>query len=216
MMKRFAPARRVTTEDDRLKALSVLRTIYEEEKAWVEASASLFPAEDLGSDEVSWFLAQRRGQAVGVMRVNYAPAVDTYMGYGLTPLAADLDVNSLLAGAKLAEIGRFAVLPELRASVLVSSALIRAAVRDVVARQCTLIVTDVFENERHSPLGFHTRVVGFRPVATHETGELRHKGRRITLVLDLKEAYQRLKLRSNWFFRQLTRGWTQAMHRSLA
>ncbi len=216
MMKRFAPARRVASEEDRQKALSVLRTIYEEEKAWVEASASLFPPEDLTREDVSWFLAQRRGRPVGVMRVNYAPALDTYMAYGLTPLAEGLDVNALLAGQKLAEIGRFAVMPDVRASVLVSSALIRAAVRDVVGRECTLIVTDVFENERHSPLGFHTRVVGFRPVATHETGELRHKGRRVTLVLDLKEAYQRLKLRSNWFFRQLTQGWTEAMHRKLA
>ena len=49
-----------------------------------------------------------------------------------------------------------------------------------------------------------TRVMGFIPVATHELGELNCTSRRITLVLDLKSSYQRLKARGNWVFRYLT------------
>ena len=41
-------------------------------------------------------------------------------------------------------------------------------------------------------------------------------GRRITLVLDIKAAYQRLKAKGNWFFRSLTRGWPTTVHRRLA
>jgi hypothetical protein len=35
-------------------------------------------------------------------------------------------------------------------------------------------------------------------------------------VLDLKAAYQRLRLRSNWIYRYLTGQWDEALHRRLA
>jgi hypothetical protein len=77
-------------------------------------------------------------------------------------------------------------------------------------------VTDVFEDDPHSPYGFHTRVIGFHPVATHDMGELQSRSRRITLVLDLRAAYKRLKASGNWVFRYLTGGWPDALHRRLA
>jgi len=65
-------------------------------------------------------------------------------------------------------------------------------------------------------LRFHTRIIGFRPVATHEVGELSFKGRRITLLLDIKIAYQTLKSRGTWFFRAMTKDRTEVMHKRLA
>ena len=67
-----------------------------------------------------------------------------------------------------------------------------------------------------SPLGFHTRVLGFRPVATHDVGELHCRSRRITLVLDLRAAYARLKRHGNWIYRYLTSQWDERLHRQLA
>lgn len=211
-----ASTRRVRTEEDRQKVLSVLRATYQEEKGWVADVEQQFPASDLGRGDISWFLSTRRSEPVGVLRVLYDPPVQQYLAYGLKPIDASLDIASLIARERLVEVGRFAVMPSRRRGIVAVLGLIRAATREIVARGCTQIVTDVFENDPHSPFKFHTRVVGFRPVATHETGELRHKGRRITLLLDLKVGYRRLKLTSNRFFKSLTRGWSEATHQRLA
>ena len=117
---------------------------------------------------------------------------------------------------RIAEVGRFAVVAEERGNLLLAAALMRAATEEMVARGYTHLITDVFEDDPHSPLGFHTRVMGFRPVDTHERGELNCDSRRITLVLDLKSSYQRLKGRGNWVFRYLTAGWPDALHRQFA
>lgn len=209
-------ARRVESEADRRKVLEVLTATYFEEKAWVREAESQFPAGDLQRSDVSWFLASRRDVPVGVLRVLYDPPIMDYLKYGLTPIEIGLQIEQMVKNERIAEIGRFAVLSELRGDVLIASRLMNAATREIVARRYTQLITDVFEADRHSPLGFHTRVIGFKPIATHEIGELLYKGRRITLVLDIKAAYQRLKSRGNWFFRTMTRGWTEAMHRSLA
>ncbi len=92
----------------------------------------------------------------------------------------------------------------------------RSATAETVARGYTHFVTDVFENDPHSPFGFHTRVMGFLPVATHDFGELRCDSRRITLVLDLRAAYKRLKTRGNWLYRYVTAPWNEAQHRAMA
>jgi hypothetical protein len=52
-------------------------------------------------------------------------------------------------------------------------------------------------------------------VATHDVGELQTRSRRITMVLDLKDCYQRLRERRNWFFRYMTGNWAEALHRKL-
>jgi hypothetical protein len=212
--------KRVETDTDRKKALEVLAATYLEEKGWVLEVDSVFPVSDLQREDVSWFLALRNEKPVGVLRVLYDPPIDQYRSYHLKPIDPSIDITKLTAQiaatARIAEIGRFAVIPERRNGVAVALSLIRIATREVVARGYTQLITDVFENDPHSPLGFHTRILGFRPVATHEFGELRHKGRRITLLLDLKRSYQSLKASGNWFFRALTRGWSKTMHLSLA
>jgi hypothetical protein len=209
-------SRPVQTEADRQKALAVLVATYQQEKGWVADAETVFPASDLAREDVSWFLATRGDHPVGVLRVLYDPPIDTYMKYGLEPIDPSLDVKKLIGENRIAEIGRFAVMPERRGGITVSVSLMRVSTRDVVSRGYTQLITDVFENEKNSPLGFHMRIIGFKPVATHAHGELRHKGRRITLLLDIRSAYQALKKRGNWFFRALTKGWPEAVHQRLA
>lgn len=212
----FTRTRRAETEAQRQSALAVLRATYQQEKAWVLDVESMFPASDLDRPDISWFVATTRGKPIGVLRVLYNPPIKQYLDYGLKPISTSIDVADLIANERIAEIGRFAVVPERRKGVAVSLSLMRAATKEIVLRDCTQLVTDVFENDPHSPLGFHTRIAGFRPVATHDIGELRHQGRRITLLLDMKEAYRSLKARGNWFFRAITRSWPETMHQRLA
>jgi hypothetical protein len=208
--------KRVQTDRDRELVLSVLNETYLAEKGWVEDVTVLFPAEDLTRPDISWFLAVSRGKPVGVLRVNYDPPIAQYLAYGLKPIDPSIDLAKMVANERIAEIGRFAVVPERRRGFAVVVSLMYRATREIVQRGCTQLVTDVFENDKHSPLGFHTRIIGFKPVATHDVGELNHKGRRITLVLNLKLAYASLRTSGNRFFRTITRGWTRRMHDQLA
>ena len=211
-------SRRVESEEDRVKALAVLERTYAEEKGWVLDVSGMFPASDLGRTDISWFLATKSGEPIGVLRVVYDPSLGGYGagGYHLENVDPSLDIGKFMAANRIAEIGRFAVVPERRKGVGVVLSLMRASTKEIVRLGYTQLITDVFENDPHSPLGFHTRVIGFKKVATHEVGELHHKGRRITLLLDIKLGYRNLKLRGNRFFRAVTRGWTPAMHDSLA
>jgi hypothetical protein len=213
---RLTRAKRVETEADRQKALAVLKATYQDEKAWVLDVEPMFSAIDLERQDVSWFLATRREKPVGVLRVLYNPPVEQYLNYDLKPIDKSFEIETIMKKGPFAEIGRFAVVPERRNGIAVALSLMRSATREVVSRGFTQLVTDVFENDPHSPFRFHTRVIGFQLVATHEVGEFRVKGRRMTLLLDIKAAYQSLKSRGTWFFRVMTKGWTQTMHKGLA
>jgi hypothetical protein len=174
----------------------------------VERAETMFPASDLTDDAVTWIVATVDGAPAGVLRVHYDPPLHLYREYGLTALddAAGLDVDAFIRAHRIAEIGRFAVLPAFRRRIRVVFWLIRLAALDTLARRYTHYVTDVFEGEEHSPYNFHTRVLGFTPVATHETGEMDCLHRRITLVLDIEEAYERLRATKNRLYRFLTDG----------
>ena len=89
------------------------------------------------------------------------------------------------------------------------------AAGDTIERGFTHYITDVFEGEPHSPFKFHSRVMGFQVVATHETGELNCPCRRITMLLDLRQTYLRLRLTNNWMFRTTTRGWEAHLHQQM-
>ena len=207
---------RVADEAGRQQVIEVLRATYLREKRWVSDPEAQIPPEDLQCDDISWFVVSRRSRPAGVLRVRYDPPVAAYAKYGFKLLDPNLPVESFLREHRIAEIGRFAVIPRYRRRFMVAAALIRAACAETVERGYTHFITDVFEDEAHSPYGFHTRVMGFYPVATHEVGELNCRNRRITMVLDLKAAYQRLKRRGNWIYRYLTGHWDDALHRRLA
>ena len=209
-------AERIHDEADRADALGVLRATYLSEKGWIIDPAHQLPSGDLQRPDISWFLVRLEGQPVGVLRTFYDPPILQYAKYGLKLIDQRVDIAKFLEQHRIAEVGRFAIIAPHRNNVLLAAALMRAATEEVVDRGYTHLVTDVFEDDPHSPLGFHTRVMGFLPVATHDHGELNCKSRRITLLLDLKSTYRRLRARGNWVYRYLTARWPDAFHRRLA
>ncbi|NBO63585.1 MAG: GNAT family N-acetyltransferase [Acidobacteria bacterium] len=215
MLNQQVTTHRVSTLAERQDALLVLADTYREEKRWVEEEESLFPTVDLGSDGVTWFLVRLGDRPAGVVRVCYDPPLDQYANYGLTFLQEGIDVEAFLQQHRIAEIGRFAVRRRYRRKFAIAAALMRAATQETVQRDYTHYITDVFQGEVNSPYEFHTRVVGFQPVATHDTGELHCPNRRITLVLNLREAYHRLRQSRRQVHEFLTRGWDEATHQKL-
>jgi hypothetical protein len=208
---------RVTDEGGRRSVLEVLRATYQNEKGWVIDPEQQIPRGDVGRPDIAWFVVHLDECPVGVLRVLYDPPLVQHAKHGgFKLLGPRSDVERYLKQSLIAEIGRFAVVAEHRSNFMLAAALMRAATEDMVSRGYTHIITDVFEDDPHSPFGFHTRVMGFLPIATHDRGELNCKSRRITMVLDLKSGYQRLKARGNWLFRYLTRHWDDALHRRFA
>jgi GNAT superfamily N-acetyltransferase len=206
-------ARRVTSEADRCRVIEVLAATYHLEKHWVSDPAQQIPPDNLTRDDVVWFIVTPGDCPAGALRVLFDPSYAQYAAYGPTFIDPMLGIEGLLQHGRIAEVGRFAVKPQYRGQFRIAAALMRAATEETVARGYTHLVTDVFEDDPHTPYHFHTRVLGFRPVATHDVGELRCRSRRITLVLDLKSAYERLNERKNWLFRYLTDRWDASLHR---
>jgi hypothetical protein len=213
LTRRDPVTRRVATPEDRAAALEVLRCTYRDEKRWVCDETTQLPPEDLGHPNVSWFLARREDRPVGVLRVLYEPPLELYAAYGLQLVDPTVDVAAFARAHRVAEVGRFAVVPDQRGAVRVVAGLMRGASHEAVARGCTHLITDVFEGDPHSPYEFHTRVMGFQVVAHHASGELAAANRRITLLLDLAECYRRLRASGGWLFRFLTEEWDETLHR---
>jgi len=203
-------------EDDwgRAQALSVMRATYRDEKRWIALDDSLVSRDEVHSGVVSWFVARLDQQPVGVLRVLYAPPLDLYAAYGFKPVGT-MDLDAFVRNNRIAEVGRFAVVPDQRRNFLVAVALMREACTETIQRGFSHYITDVFEGERHSPYEFHTRVMGFETVATHDVGELNCANRRITMVLDLRGAYRRLRAGKAWLFRYLTEAWPESLHHSM-
>jgi hypothetical protein len=185
-------------------ALDVLSAVYKHEKRWVEEREKLLPAEDIGNEAVSWFAVSDGDHMLGVTRVLYEIPVDLYKAYGFKLKHPGLDVEAFIANNRIAEIGRFAVLPEFRNQIFVAGLLMKAAAWETIERGFTHFITDVFEDDPNTPHGFHQRVLGFQEVATHEVGELKTDSRRITMLLDLAEAKARISNKKGWFFKFLT------------
>lgn len=202
---------RVRDEAQRALATQVVRATYQQEKNWILNEQKLFPAEELGNDDVSWFVVFDADRPVGVLRVLYDLPLDLYQEYGFKMIGG-MDLDAFIRTHKIAEIGRFAVLPEYRRHMAVVGVLMREASRETVERGYTHYVTDIFEGEVHSPYHFHTRVLGFQPVATHDTGELNCPCRRITMLLDIRNGYERLKQQGGWLYRFFTEGWPPQVH----
>lgn len=204
--------RRITTGPDRQIALEVLKQTYKEEKRWIEHDDALFDKAELTDDRIAWFVALHGDKPVGVVRVLFEPPLGLYEEYGLRQIGPEIDVQAFIDNNRIAEIGRLAVIPEYRRHKAIALSLMRDATRETIREGFSHFVTDVFEGEKNSPYDFHTRILGFVPVATHEAGELNCENRRITLVLDFKECYRRLKTRKERMFRIMTDNWTDDLH----
>jgi N-acyl amino acid synthase FeeM len=196
---------RIESPTERAAAMDVIAAVYLAEKGWIADAEAEIPAAVAAPGRSSWFLARVDGVAAGVIRLTYDP-----------PLVAppelqfrferDIDVARLAAECRVVDVGRFMILPRYRHQAAVALRLMRAAVEEVLARGYTHLVTDVFEGDPHSPLDFHTRVLGFERIATHRYGELACERLRVVLMLDLAKGYRRLAGARNRVFRELTRG----------
>lgn len=97
----------------------------------------LSPEGDLARTGVAWFVARDGALPVGVVRVLFDLSLDLCRTYDLKSLSTDLDIERLLREYRIAEVGRFAVLPECRGEFLIAAHLIRAAGRETLARRYT-------------------------------------------------------------------------------
>lgn len=195
----------LTRSHERARGLQVLRRVYREEKEWGEDLDVFFPASDLDRREISWFLAELGGSPCGVIRVQFDLPRDYCERYDFRPV--DEALSELLHGNRVAEVGRFAVDGQRRARFVIAASLMRAVATAAVERGCTHLITDVLENDPRSPYRFHKRVLGFEVVATHDGGVSKSSSQRLTLMLDLAAAYQRMKPRNEWMCRYITDGW---------
>jgi hypothetical protein len=207
---------RITTPEERRQALDVCVTVYHDEKRWVQNIEEFLPVADLDSDHVSWFAAKLDGRTLGVTRVLYELPMELYEEYGLQLLDKSIDVKAFLANNRIAEVGRFAVLPEYRGKIMVAAALMRACITETVERGFTHYITDVFEDDPNTPHGFHKRVLGFQEVATHTHGELHCESRRITMLLDFKAAYASAVTKKGWLYKYIMADWDERMKARLA
>lgn len=216
MVKEELKVMRVSGAAERDRALAVLSEVYAAEKSWVQDPAQVFPAGDLESPSLCWFLAEKNGRPVGVTRVLYELPRGLYRHYELQMVDREIDIEAFLERHRLAEVGRFAVVPEERQNIRIAAILMRAATTETVERGYTHFITDVFEADPNSPYQFHKRILGFEVVATHDHGELAVESRRITMLLDLKAAFGRLRAGRSWIFRFITQGWNDRLLQQLS
>jgi hypothetical protein len=198
-------AQKVLTPADRAQALTVIEAVYMQEKQWIRDPLSEIPADVADRRDQSWFLVTVDGAPAGVIRLVYDPSLDMPAEYGVS-LEPSVDLETLRRHGRFVDIGRFMIIPRHRRNIRVVMKLMRIAIIEVVSRGYTHFLTDVFEDDPHSPLRFHTQVLGFERIGTHRHGELACASSRIILILDIARAYQRLKKRENKVYRELGEG----------
>ncbi len=205
MARQAVTAVRVASYRSREAALQVIDEVYRNEKGWIADLRREIP-EDAGERrDQSWYLVEVGGEPAGAIRLVYDPDLELPAEYGVE-LEPGIELERLRRDGRFVDIGRFMILPRFRKDVRVALELMKAAIREVVERGYTHFVTDVFESDPHSPLRFHTRVLGFERIGTHRRGELACESVRVLLILDIARAYQRLKKRGNRIFRELGEG----------
>lgn len=206
--------RKVLSAEDRRRALAVVEAVYLHEKQWIQNAGAEIPADAAGRQDQSWFLVAVGDEPAGVIRLVYDPPLDMPAEYGVV-LEPDVDLEGLKRRGRFVDIGRFMIVPKHRRHIRVVLRLMRAAILEVVSRGYTHFLTDVFENDPHSPLRFHTQVLGFERIGTHRYGELACASSRILLILDIARAYRRLKERDNKVWKELGEGVYDVMERRL-
>jgi hypothetical protein len=196
---------KVEDEASRNLALQVVEGVYHREKNWIHAVDQEIPADIATNPRCSWFLATVDGKPAGVIRLVYDPCLELPPEYQVS-LHESVDLQNLARQGKFVDIGRFMILPEFRRKILVAIRLMGAAVREVIERNYTHFITDVFQGEPHSPLQFHTKILGFEIIGSHLHGELNCSLTRIILTLDILKAYRRLKLQRKHLYDSLSEG----------
>jgi hypothetical protein len=185
-------AERVSDSASRREALAIVQQVYQQEKGWIAHADGEFPESALASSTSSWFLARLGDEAAGVVRLSYDPRLELPQAAGLV-IDPGVDLARLTAAGRFVEVGRLMIASRFRARTAVVLALMRAALSEVVQRGYSHLLTVVFEDDPHSPYGFHTRVLGFERIGSHRHGELACASRRILLTLDIARAFERLR-----------------------
>jgi hypothetical protein len=196
---------KIVSPADRLDAMAVIDEVFVREKQWIDGVHEQLPDDLASNDRCSWFLARAGRNPAGVMRLMYDPTFDLPEAFHVS-FEPGIDLDTVKASGRFAEIGRFMILPRYRRQYLVALRLMRAATAEVVERGYTHFITDVFEGEVHSPLNFHTRVLGFEVIGRHLFGELNCSSTRIILTLDILKLYNRVKDSRSRIFQELAGG----------
>ncbi|HHE32460.1 MAG TPA: GNAT family N-acetyltransferase [Chlorobaculum parvum] len=196
---------KVLSSRDRLDALSVIEEVFVREKQWMQEIEEQIPHDLDNNREFSWFLARVNGKPAGIMRLQYDPSLELPESCQAS-FEPGIDMETLKAAGQYVEIGRFMIRPQFRHQYRVALRLMRAATAEVVERGYTHFITDVFKGEEHSPLNFHTRVLGFEVIGSHLFGELNCSSTRIILTLDILKLYNRIKDSRSRLYQELAEG----------
>ncbi|NTV98398.1 MAG: GNAT family N-acetyltransferase [Chlorobiaceae bacterium] len=196
---------RIESKADRAAALEIIHQVFCVEKNWIHSTQDQIPEEFSSSGNCSWFIAKLNGLPAGLLRLQYDPSLDIPEEYGVK-LMPGVSIESMKGSGKYVEIGRFMILEKFRRNHRISLRLMRAATAEVIERDYTHFITDVFEGEKHSPLNFHTRVLGFEVIGKHLFGELNCSSTRIILTLDILKLYSRVKDSKSRIYQELTEG----------
>jgi hypothetical protein len=124
-LKNMIKVLRMDHESVRQDALRVVAATYREEKRWIENEETMVAPEELTNQNASWFVVYVGASPVGVLRVLYNPPLALYKKYDLQNMKSGLDIEGFLRAHRIAEIGRFAILPAYRKYSLIVAFLMR-------------------------------------------------------------------------------------------
>jgi len=93
-----------------------MQATYQREKGWVQDVEPMFPKEDLPRGDLPWFIATRRNEPMGVLRVRYDPPMEQYQKYGLTPLDGNVAVYDFIKSERIAGRDARVRIPRLHAA----------------------------------------------------------------------------------------------------
>ena len=206
---------KIMDESDRSQAIKLLQKIYVQEKGWLINSNDSFQKGELLKKGIVWFLSFVNGQPAGILRISYDPDIKDYSHYQLRRLPDQISVEAIIQQYKVADIGRFAVAKSFRKNPEVSLELMLAALAETLRRQYTHFITDVFKGEETSPYLFHKRILGFIPIATHETGELLCSKPRVTMLLDIHKSLNTFKDKKGYIYRAFLKRFNELNLKSL-
>ncbi len=206
---------KVLTAGSRIDALDVIEQVFRKEKKWISAAGDLLPEKLEKEGRYSWFLARIDGRSAGVLRLMYDPPLELPAEYDVS-LLPGVNIEKLKNDGRYVEIGRFMIRSEYRKYPQLALRLMRIATKEVLERDYTHFITDVFEGEPNSPYNFHTRVLGFEVIGKHMFGDLNCSSTRIILTLDILKVYRRIRNSRSRVYRELTDGVRGILEKKLA
>ncbi len=183
---------KIENEFQRKSAINIMKTVFMDEKKWINYPDKHIPKETINSPQYSWFIAYFDEIPVGLLRLLYDPPLELPKNYQAT-LNKDINIAELQRSGRFVEVGRFMILKEYRKNFRIALSLMKSSIKEVIERDYTHLITDVFEGEETSPYNFHTRVLGFKEIGSHLHGELECPNRRIILTMNIYESYLSLK-----------------------